>query len=143
MLRFIALVAAGFVFTADTASAKGIMIITHGDTVSDLGAPTGPAAKVLDLMYGPGTRVGYKYSYGGLFWIDVWTWDGGYCLHRDNSAETITKEQAAEFLGTTPDKLGKPFFYRFPHVPFFLIVIGLPVLIFKVMQARKQDGTEG
>jgi hypothetical protein len=53
------------------ASAKGIVLITWGETISHVGDASPQARQML------GTRqVGYKYGYFGVFWLDLWTHGG-------------------------------------------------------------------
>jgi len=65
-------------FLAPSEAGAKIMLITHGDTIAHLGdlLKVPPGAKGLPV--GQTLGVGYKWSYGGLFWIDFWTWVGEY-----------------------------------------------------------------
>jgi len=56
------------------AHAKGIILITHGDTINHLG----DVASEYRGAGLPATTVGYKYSSFGVFWLDLWTWGGTY-----------------------------------------------------------------
>src|SRR5436305_621679 len=106
-----------------SAHAKGIILITHGDSVSHLG-DVAAEYRAADL---PATAVGYKYSYFGVFWLDLWTWGGTYCLYKDKSYWELTPAQAAQLLKKSEADLGKPFLY---HVPLGLVaLIGVVVYL--------------
>jgi len=118
-----ALALATVTLSAEEVQAKGIMIITHGESVlhyADL--PTEVRAN-LKTETGHDLNVGYLYSHFGIFWLDLWTWDGQYCLYEGDDVLRLTPEQVAEVMSTTPDKLGKPLLYTFPLG--LLILLGL------------------
>ena len=120
-----ALALATVTLSAEEAQAKGIMIITHGESVlhyADL------AADVREAMHketGHSLQVGYLYSHFGIFWLDLWTWDGQYCLYEGDDVLRLTPEQVAEVMNTTPDQLGKPLLYTFPLGLLILCGLGL------------------
>lgn len=106
------------------AEAKGLVLITTGDTIADLGKVS------VQGKGGPGLglpNVGYKYSYFGIFWLDLWTYDGTYCLHSGNNYEPISAAQAAMLLGKPEASLSPPWGYRFPLG--LLILGGVLVLV--------------
>lgn len=52
---------------------------------------------VLDVSDASGmVHVGYKYSYGSLFWIPVATWDGKFVCYEGDRYGELTDEQLAE-----------------------------------------------
>jgi hypothetical protein len=113
------------------AHAKGIILITHGDTVSHLGE-VAPQYRGPDL---PSTSVGFKYSYFGIFWLDLWTWDGTYCLYKDNTYWELTSADAALMLNKSEADLSKPFLY---HVPLGLVaLVGLVLFAVVARLVRK------
>lgn len=118
------------VLAPSQADAK-ILLITSGDTFTHFGKVqipsngSGISPKTAMVMRMPGVEVGYKWSYGGLFWIDFWTWGGEYCLYRGNEYESITPEEAALLLGQSSAP-GRPFLYKFPLG--LLIIAGIVVL---------------
>ena len=65
----------------------------------------------LQLLNG---QVGYKYGYWGVFWIDLWTHDGTYCLYEGDRYKPIEPAEAARLLGKSEGELSKPFLYRVP-----------------------------
>ena len=132
MIRRALLPLAVLLFLPAPASAK-IVLITHGDTIAHLGDITADqkafvrqqvkqvAQRDLDV------QVGYKYSYFGVFWLDLWTWGGTYCLYQGKDFMDIPPQMAAMFLGKSEGDLSTPFWYRFP--PLLLILIGLGILL--------------
>ena len=59
-----------------------------------------------------GLKIGYKYTYCGLFWLELWTWGGEVVLYHPGEKAyepipSVTQEKLAA-------KYGKPFFYKFP-----------------------------
>lgn len=146
MVRSCCLSVVALFLTANLADAK-IMLITHGETI----AHVGNLVERPDPSIPAGVAVGYKYSYGGLFWLDFWRWGGEYCLFEGENWQPIDEATAAKLLGTTQDKLTKPFWYRFPPVPFVvgvLLALFVPLGIYglivdgrrkKLYQELKQD----
>jgi len=118
-------------FSPSEASAKFFMITT-GETISDVRSGKDGNKSV---------KIGYKYDYAGLFWIDFWTWDGGYCVYEGTNFRPITAEQAAQLLGKSPREISPPFLYRFPLG--LLIVAGFVLLavIGKVVNKKGDGGT--
>ena len=111
-----ALVVATVWWTPTRAEAGGFFLITHGDTIKDLGELPADSRAGLDVGPEKTLRFGYKYSYFGLFWIDLWTWGGEFCLHNgDKQYEGITVEQAAQLMHREPGQMKKPFFYSYPE----------------------------
>ena len=118
-------------------SSAKVILITHGETFSHLGEIT---AKERPQDVPPGFSVGYKYWYGGVFWLDFWRSDGAYCLYSDKNYIPLTKAEAAELLGVSESSLGEPFFYHFPPgliVLGVLIVVGIAGAIAKEAKKRK------
>lgn len=119
-----------FVFAPQRAEARrrGILIINTGDDVSHVG-DVGPAAQefVREATGKSGCKVGYVYSRFGIFWINVWTWGGRYCLYDDaNNVWELNEAQATEILGHAPSK---PFWYSCPPAcPILLVIVGVMVV---------------
>jgi len=110
------------------AEAKVPFLITYGDSISQLAPLPADKKDTLEKLTKPGTQIGYKYSYFGLFYLDVWTWGGEYCLFEGKSFWSLKPEQVAELLAVPVEKLPKPFFYRFPSL-LSLLVLGLIALL--------------
>jgi len=121
--RHVAAALIGYVLLSPSQASAKFFLITHGDTITDLGPIK---VKGEDMPANVPLKVGYKYSYGGLFWVDFWTWDGTYCIYHDKSFEPISEEVAAGLLGKSPGELSRPFFYRFPPG---LMILGVVAVI--------------
>lgn len=102
---------------------RGIGIINTGDNVSHVGDVAQDHREMVMAETGsPEAKVGYLYKRFGLFWVNVWTWDGKYCLYDDSDTVwELDQEQAANLMGVTPEDVAPPFVYKFPP--------GLPVLL--------------
>jgi hypothetical protein len=103
------LLMAAFWFAPSAAQAIPCLI-THGDTISRVGE--GP--RVFEGKEVPATSVGYKYSSFGVFWIDLWTWGGTYCLYEGKRCWKLEPADAARYLGKQESDLSPPFLYTFP-----------------------------
>jgi hypothetical protein len=108
-----------------SARARGVIVITHGDTVSHLG-DVAPEHRGQGL---PATAVGFKYSSFGVFWLDLWTWGGQYCLYQGHTYWELSPAQAAQLLNKSEADLGKPFLYRFPP-GLLILILGVAYLLF-------------
>jgi hypothetical protein len=61
--------------------------------------------------------VGYKCQRFAVLWLNLWTWDGEYCLYSEaaNRVSTgFTREQLAMLAGISTDRLKEPFLYSVP-----------------------------
>jgi hypothetical protein len=106
------------------AKAEAGVLITRGDTIGELGAISPELLKAADL---PGNlKVGYKYSYFGVFWLDFWTYDGEFCLYttKEEGYNPIEASVAAKLLNISEDQLKAPFLYRFPLGLWIIIGFG-------------------
>ncbi len=130
-----------YLVLAPTEAGAKILLITHGDTITHLGdigkGPPGAGAPATGQTVG----VGYKWSYGGLFWIDFWTWGGEYCLHVGDKYEPITAEQAGILLGRTSPP-SRPFLYKFPLGLMILGGIAVLAVIGKVVSGRAEKAAD-
>lgn len=121
---------------------RGIFFINTGDTVKEVGkvkAEFGPEIKqAVGASEVP--TVGYLHNRFGLFWLDVWTWDGKYCLYTDadNTYWEIEKAQAAELMGVAESDVSKPLFYT---VPPGLVILCMLVVVFAVVKMRELKQT--
>ena len=121
----------GLLLQPSQAQAKGIVLITWGETISHV-ADLPPDVKA-ELRKVPGMAatepaVGYYYSYFGVFWLDLWTWGGKHCLYQGKTVwKDVPSNVIAGMLGKTEDQLSKPWYYSFP--PGLMIIIGLALLV--------------
>lgn len=116
---------------------RGLVVITHGDTVKELADVPSQFREPLQQMTGAKEplKVGYYYSGFGIFGLDIWTWDGTYCLTADETYWPLENKQVEEMLGSVPHK---PWNYNFP--PGLFLVVGLigVVSVFSIRK-RKQN----
>lgn len=110
-------------------------LITYGETISEVGELT--PEKIKELRLNNKFKVGYKYSYFGLFFLDLWTGDGEFCLYKDAILdeapyEPIDKQRAAELMGIAEDQIQLPFLYRYPLL---LLIIGFLIVANAVLFA--------
>jgi hypothetical protein len=85
-----------------------------------------------------GMKVGYKYTYCGIFWLELWTWGGEVVLYKDKSYSTINVDQAA-----AAKKYGKPFFYKFPPVLIAGVLFGGFWLMGMMSQGKSEAEKSG
>lgn len=111
-------------FAPRRSEAKIPFLISYGDSISQLAPLPADKKEILEKATRAGVEIGYKYSYFGLFFLDLWTWGGEYCLVHEKSFWSLKPEQAATLLGVEVEKLPKPFFYRFPSL-LSLLVLGI------------------
>jgi hypothetical protein len=114
--------------TPSQANAKGIILITWGETITHLGDVS---AQNRDNVQG--SKVGYHWRYVGTFWLDLWTWGGTYCVYEGNTYGPIEASDAARLMGKQENDLQKPFLYRWPLgwltiFPFVLVCFFLGLL---------------
>jgi hypothetical protein len=121
-------------FFAPTRASAGVILITHGDTIKHLGDIADPQARAdIRKETGKDLAVGFKYSYFGVFWIDLWTWGGEYCVYEGNNYKEVPPTVAAALMGKSESDLGKPFLYRFP---LGLLIIGGCVVVFTAIAMK-------
>jgi len=109
------------------ADAAKLMLITHGDQIRELTPAPGAAAAA------GGLKVGHVCSYGGLFWVDFWTWGGQYCVFNPagpKECQVVPPAVAAGLLGVSEGDLPTPFFYRYPLVLLILVAAAVGLGLF-------------
>jgi hypothetical protein len=119
---------ASCLLSAGEANAGNGIVITSGVTISQVGDV--PHAKRPEQNV---TMVGYKYSYYGVFWIDIWTSDGTYCVYDGDKYDPIDPAAAAYLLDKSEGSLSRPYLYICPSG--WLLVGGL-VVVWIVVEMR-------
>jgi hypothetical protein len=115
-----------------TASAKGFVLVTWGETISHVGDVSSPNKQ------NPGpNKIGYKSSYFGVFWIDLWTWGGTYCVYEGKRYGPIQPAEAARLLSKQESELSTPFLYR---VPLGWLIFG-PLIVIGIIFAALDKGS--
>ncbi|MBK7827715.1 hypothetical protein [Nannocystis sp.] len=134
-----ALALAGVALMSTPAQAgKGIVLITSGDSVAHYADLTGEMKKMADEATGHDVQLGYKYSQFGLFWLELWTWDGEYVLFHDDTVWELTPDQAAEMLAVKVEDLGTPWRFKLPFGLMILIGLGAAALVWSRMKGKDE-----
>jgi hypothetical protein len=136
-IRFAGPLLAGlFVLTFAPATARaGIPIIY--DSEETLSFVTNLPENHPFLATHPGSAVGYKYYRFHVYWCDLWTSSGEYCVYSGDEFEPLGNDpaEAARKLGMPEASLHRPIFYLFP---FGWVLIGGFVLVSTVGGAIKK-----
>lgn len=69
--------------------------------------------------------LGYRYSYFGIFGLDLWTWDGAYCIYNETGFKTIPDSDAQRIAKEFGIGLQSPFSYRVPSGLLVITVVGV------------------
>lgn len=121
---------------------RGAIVINTGGKTHDLGEITPSAKARLVKLYGPDVKVGYVHERFGLFWLDIFCWDGSYAVYSEDAtsinAEPISAEQAASALGISPDELSPPLSYTLPPGMFVFPILGC-VSAFVAIRNHNED----
>ena len=116
------------------ASLPGIILITRGDKITDIGEIPKENREQLEAFANvQGLKAGYYYNQFGIFWLEIWSWDGQYCFYTDDDGSQVlleaSKAQVATALNKKPEDLGKPWSYTFPP-GLMLLIAGGAIWIF-------------
>ncbi len=103
-------------FLSPSQARAGAVLVTWGDTISHLGDVSPEHRHVAGAA-----KVGYKSSYWGVFWIDLWTWGGTYCVYEEKRYRPVNRAEAARLTGKPESALAAPFLY---HVPLGWLIFG-------------------
>lgn len=96
-------------FFPSTANARGIVLITRGESIDQVGDVSPEVRRTEGDI-----KIGYKYGYWGAFWVNLWTYGGTYCVYQGDRYNPIEPAVAARLLGKRQDELSPPFLYRVP-----------------------------
>jgi hypothetical protein len=116
-----------------TGAHAGGIVITSGEHIT----PIGDAAPSAKPMLGS-AQVGYKYGYWGVFWIDLWTHGGTYCVFEGDRYKPISAANAAELLGKRESEIGPPLLYTVPLGWMLIVPVIFTWLILIDREDRKQ-----
>jgi hypothetical protein len=118
-------------FSPVQASARGFVLVTWGDTIKHVGDAEHEAEGGRRTI-----RVGFKYGYWGVFWLDLWTHGGTYCVYEGKRFSPLQPHEAARLLGKDESELGKPFLYC---VPLGWLIFG-PLIVVGILGAALSRG---
>ena len=112
------------------------MLITYGDDivkVAELPADM-KQADVADMC------IGYKYGQFGVFWMQIWTWSGEFCLYSEskNTYWTLEEKQIKMLNEAVPGGLKVPSSYSYP--PGLFVIIAIIVVLVFIGSKNSDDG---
>ncbi len=122
------------------ARGRGLVVITWGEDIKHVEDIPPEIKPILQEKLSGNWAVGYKYRSFGVFWLDLWTWDGRLCLYQGDRYSPLEPRQAALLLNKSERELSKPFFYMFP--PGLLIVLALAAIAIPIKFLGKSDEQE-
>jgi hypothetical protein len=120
----------------------GVIVVNTGHTIKHVAAVPEEFREFVESSCEPGTQIGLMHDRFGLFWLDLWTWNGRYCLYKDDSYWDLTAEDAGRLLGVEVADLPKPLLYRFPPLLCLVAVgaaIGAGVMLAKQQRAPQRN----
>ncbi|MDX2037545.1 MAG: hypothetical protein SFX72_12910 [Isosphaeraceae bacterium] len=115
-------------FSSSRADA-GAIVVTYGDRITHLGD-----ASAQSLPEVAGGKVGYKHGYWGVFWVDLWTHSGTFCVYQGERYHPISRAEAAQLLGKREDELWTPILYT---IPLGWPILGAIIGVFAIVGSRE------
>jgi hypothetical protein len=140
---------AALVLDPSPAQAERILVLTYGETISHIAdvpakvrkgkfkRELGEVLDRIDKLLAP--AVGFRYSSFGICYLDLWTWDGRYCLYTGRTAWDMPLPEVAKMLDKSEEELSKPWYYTYP--PGLLILGGIVAIAVLVRALRKSPQT--
>lgn len=114
------------------------IVLTFGDSIKHQGnLPEKYSAEIRQAI-GSTPSVGFHHSSFGVFWLDLWTWDGQYCLYDGNKYWLMSESQASELLDTPESQLRRPFFYTFPPGLVGLAALGAGCVVYRRIDLQRK-----
>ena len=127
----VVLVVTACLASTDAEARRGIVLINHGDAIKEIGSVSDEHRQAIIDEIGVTPQVGFIHQRFGLFYLDLWTWDGRYCMFSGEQYWELNPEQAAELLGLSVADLQTPLLYRMPPG------LGIAVLVVAIFAAVK------
>lgn len=144
VLPLLALLLVCFAAERSAHAAKGFMLITSGDEIRKVADLEPEFKEMADQELGAGVQVGYMYQHFGLFFLEVWTWDGKYVLFREDEYWDPPESELAAMAGVSSvDDLGKPWQYTFKPGLLILVVLVGGYVAFKMLTKDKDGEGDG
>ena len=106
-----------------SAEARGVVVFNHGEDIVDIGEVAEEHKESVRTEIGGDAKIGYIHNAFGVFWLNIWTWDGRYCLYLNDQYWEFEPEQAATLPGQPDRALRNPLLYTFP--PGLLVLIAI------------------
>ena len=114
ILVFVVLLLAACLVSTDAEARGGFVLITYGESIKEIGPVVAEHLQTISDETGVTPHIGFIHQQFGLFYLDLWTWDGHYCMYSGGQYRELEPEQAAQLLGISVDDLKKPLTYRVP-----------------------------
>lgn len=107
---------------------EATILITSGE---DFAKVADAPAELKQQMGIPDLCIAYKYEQFGVFWLQIWTYSGEFCLYSEsqNKYGSLSKEEIKTLQETIPGGLKVPSSYSYPPGLFVIIAI-IVVLVF-------------
>jgi hypothetical protein len=106
------------------ASAQLLVVSSHGEKIAYIGTvAVGQRDQVRKLTDLQAVEVGFVYQFDAVYTLDLWAWNGRYCLYSGTTYYPISAETAATLIG---EEVDRPREYL---VPTGLAVIALVMLV--------------
>ena len=99
-------------------------LITQGEAIKHLADVPDDRKPEARRIAGIHADIGYRHQHVGVLWLDLWSWDGEYCLYQGTSSWDLTPSQAASLLGISQAELRKPILYSVPIGLVALLITG-------------------
>jgi hypothetical protein len=106
---------------------NGIFVVHWGDSIKHLADLPAPAKLAAFRLTGENdVQVGYVYNSFGFAFMNVWTWNGRYCLYKGKKFWVLSREGVRVF---TPAETipATPFTYRYP--PGLIVLVSASVAL--------------
>ena len=141
VLPLLALLLVCFAGERSAHAGKGFLLITSGDEIRKVADLKPEFKELADQEMGAGIQIGYMYQHFGLFFLEVWTWDGKYVLFRDDEYWDPPEAELAQMAGVSSvEDLGKPWQYTFkPGLLAIVVLIG-GFVAFKMLTKGDDEG---
>ncbi|MCP3980093.1 MAG: hypothetical protein GY716_12375 [bacterium] len=117
---------------------RGIALITHGQAIAEIGPVVESQRQYVREATGADAAVGYIYESFGVFWLDLWTWDGRYCLTDGDTYWELDETQAASLLGSGAAGPRPPLRYSWPPGLVVALALALGFGGHRALQASRE-----
>lgn len=127
-----------FLLPSETqARARIPLLITYGEKMTPIADVPNDAPVKVEY---PDAAVGYRYDHVGIFWMELWTWNGEFCVYSDDKSTAIIgmPEEISLATGIPESKITKPFFYSCPPLLGTIVLLGVLAGLVKIMEIRSE-----
>lgn len=141
---FVLLVAVAIVLcSAERAYAKKLVLITHGEGITHvMDIPSDKLELARSATGAASPAIGYRYSQFGVFFADIWRWDGQFVIF-DGDDTWDLDDEASQAMGVVRADLSKPLSYTFPLGLNILIALAIGVVLLIIFGRGGDDDEEG